>query len=234
MKLEYLCPKPTFLATCLYGIPFIILGNTAGNAIVFAENALLAAERTPTNAETRGIAIAAITFACLIHAVWRRGGLYLNNVFGLMKAALLLMLFIVGVVSAAGGIKRSGGGAAAGGNVPQENFDVKTSFQNRAGSAYGCTEAFLGIIFTYGGFNQANYVRRPPSTHNMRPSLKLKLIFPKKLTRFLISFSTGPGRDRRPPTQIQTHGSLHRWLRQHLLRFGQHRLCTINHIPLSS
>jgi amino acid transporter len=178
-KLEYLCPNPTFLATCLYGIPFIILGNTAGNAIVFAENALLAAQHKPTNAETRGIAIAAITFACLIHAVWRRGGLYLNNLFGVMKAALLLLLFIVGVVSAAGGIKRSGSndgeGAAAAANVPQENFDAKTSFQDRAGSAYGYTEAFLGIIFTYGGFNQANYVCKLSPSHHA-PS-RLKSIF---------------------------------------------------------
>ena len=100
MKLEYLCKNPTFLATCLYGIPFIVLGNKAGNAIVFAENVLRASNREPS--------IAVVTFACLIHAICRKGGLHLNNIFSLFKAALLLILFIVGVATAKATLKAQG------------------------------------------------------------------------------------------------------------------------------
>lgn len=149
--------NPSFLATCLYGIPFIVLGNTAGNAIVFAENAIRASRGEPTDAEVRGIATAVMTFACLIHAVWRRGGLHLNNFFGLVKAALLLMLFIVGVASAAATIKSDVPGSGSG-SVAKENFDPKESFKDRAAGSYGYTEALLAIIFASGGFNQANYV----------------------------------------------------------------------------
>lgn len=155
LKLEYLCPKPYFLATCLYGIPFILLGNTAGNAIVFAENAIRASEREPTNVEVRGVAIAVITFACLIHAVWRRGGVYLNNLFGLVKVAILLTLFFVGVASAAGAIKSS---TASSASVAKENFDPATAFKDRAVGSFEYTEAFLSVLFAYDGFNQANYV----------------------------------------------------------------------------
>lgn len=155
LKLEYLCKKPHFLATCLFGIPFIFLGTAAGNAIIFAENVIRASDKDPTNNEVRGVAIAVITFSCLIHVFWRRGGLYLNNLFGLVKVALLLMLFIVGILSAAGAIKNNGKSSES---VAEESFDPEKSFKDRAVGSYGYTVAFLAIIFAYGGFNQANYV----------------------------------------------------------------------------
>lgn len=87
--------------------------------------------------------------------MWRRGGLYLNNFFGLVKIAILLMLFIVGVASAAGAIRADGKGSEA---VAKANFNPETSFKDRAAGSNGYAEAFLAIIFAYGGFNQANYV----------------------------------------------------------------------------
>jgi hypothetical protein len=74
----------------------------------------------------------------------------------LVKTALLLMLFIVGVASATGTIKSdTKNGESAG----KDNFDTGKSLKDRAQGAYGYAEAFLAIIFAYGGFNQANYVR---------------------------------------------------------------------------
>lgn len=66
------------------------------------------------------------------------------------------MLFIVGVVSTAGAAKSDE--VVDAGAVAKENFDPNKSFADHAVSSYGYTEAFLGIIFAYGGFNQANYV----------------------------------------------------------------------------
>ncbi|KIW96185.1 uncharacterized protein Z519_03252 [Cladophialophora bantiana CBS 173.52] len=149
--LEYMVKRPLYLATCIYGIPFIFLGTAAGNAIVFAENIMQAAGKEAMNASVRGIAVSVITFACLLHAISRTGGVWLNNFFGAVKFVMLLVLFILGVVYAAGGFGGSDETAA-------KNLNVHKSFAGAATSSYGYAEAFLAIIFAIGGFNQANYV----------------------------------------------------------------------------
>ena len=50
----------------------------------------------------RGIAVAVATFSCLIHGVWRQGGIYLNNILAGMKICILLMIFILGLLAHAG------------------------------------------------------------------------------------------------------------------------------------
>jgi len=151
-----MCKWPRYLATCVYGIPFICLGNVSGNCILFAESIIEACGKVPTNGATRALAIGVATFACLVHAVWRRGGIYLNNAFGFVKIAMLIMLFVVGIASAAGAFKGNQFEKPA--EVAKENFDVHNAFSGASTESYGYAEAFLAILFAFGGFNQANYV----------------------------------------------------------------------------
>lgn len=151
-----MCKRPHFLATCVYGIPFICLGNVSGNCILFAESIIEACGKVPTNGAIRALAIGVATFACLVHAVWRKGGIYLNNAFGFVKVAMLIMLFVVGIASAAGAFKGNHFETPA--EVAKENFDVHKAFSGASTESYGYAEAFLAIIFAFGGFNQANYV----------------------------------------------------------------------------
>jgi amino acid transporter len=151
-----MCKRPRYLATCVYGIPFICLGNVSGNCILFAESIIEACGKVPTNITTRALAIGVATFACLVHAVWRKGGIYLNNAFGFVKIAMLVMLFVVGIASAAGAFKGNQFEKPA--EVAKENFNVHKAFSGASAESYGYAEAFLAIIFAFGGFNQANYV----------------------------------------------------------------------------
>jgi amino acid transporter len=112
--------------------------------------------KVPTNGEVRAVAIGVATFACLVHAVWRKGGIYLNNAFGFVKIAMLIMLFVVGIASAAGAFKGNQFEKPA--EVVKENFGVHKAFSGASTDSYGYAEAFLAIIFAFGGFNQANYV----------------------------------------------------------------------------
>jgi amino acid transporter len=153
--------RPLYLATCIYGIPFIFLGTAAGNAIVFAENIVLASGNEVENGPVRGIAVGVITFACLLHAMSRTGGIWLNNFFGSVKFLMLFALFVMGVAYAAG---RFGGSNA----TAAENLNIHKSFAGAATSSYGYAEAFLAIIFAVGGFNQGNYV----SVSRMRAQLR--------------------------------------------------------------
>lgn len=144
--------SPDFLATCLYGIPFIVLGTAVGNALVFAISIFRAAGVDhPNDYAVRGLAIGVITFCCMMHGLWRKGGLYLNNFFGIIKLAILVGIFVLGVAYAAGEFGGSN-------QISSQNLSVHNSAKDPLNSAYGYAEAFLAVLFAYGGFNQATYV----------------------------------------------------------------------------
>jgi L-asparagine transporter-like permease len=122
----------------------------AGNGIAFAEYFLAAIGAETSNNAVRGVAVGIATLACLLHGIWRKGGIYLNNFFGIIKILILVMIFVVGVCAAAGVFTAKA--------IAKDNLNVHHSFSNSAAGSYGYSEAFLGIIFAFGGFNQANYV----------------------------------------------------------------------------
>lgn len=57
----------------------------------------------------RAIAVAVATFSCLIHGVWRQGGIYLNNILAGMKICILVMIFILGLLAHAGVFGKTNG-----------------------------------------------------------------------------------------------------------------------------
>ena len=130
---------------------FVLLGNVAANAISFGIRVLQAAERPVSNFVVRGIAIAVVTFACFMHGFWRQGGIYLSNFFAVIKVAMLLLIVVTGFVSYSGVFKRPAAGA--------ENFNTHATFRDPETDPFGFAESFLSVLFAYGGFNQANYVR---------------------------------------------------------------------------
>lgn len=139
--------RPMFLATCLFGIAFIILENTAINAVAFAQNVLDAAGAKATPGKIIAIALAANTFCCLLHAISRKWGVILNNVFGTVKFFLLGFIVTIGFIW----INR---------DVAKSNFDVSTSFSTEHSPKlpYRYAEAFLFVMLPYSAFHQVNYV----------------------------------------------------------------------------
>ena len=115
------------------------------------------------NGKVRGIAFAISIAACLVHTLSRRGGLLVNNFFAAVKIAILLLILIITIVYfAKPGLK------------PQPEFGNKydTLHDNLLGSnsfrrtqsikarpdALNYATAFLSVIFTCSGYEQANYV----------------------------------------------------------------------------
>jgi amino acid transporter len=137
-----------FLATCLFGIAFMVLENAALNAVSFAQNVLDAAHAKATPGKIIAIALAANTFCCLLHSISRRWGLILNNVFGTVKFFLLVFIVIIGLIW----INR---------DVANSNFDVSTSFSTAKSPRlpYRYAEAFLFVILPYSMPHQVNFVR---------------------------------------------------------------------------
>ena len=122
----------------------------AGNCLIFGARTLEAANRPVTNSAVRGIAVAAATFACAIHAFSRRGGILLGNLFALIKVLMLLTMVIIGICAWAGAFDTK--------TYAVENMAVEHSFSAPATDSYGYVKAFLAMIFAWSGFDQPNYV----------------------------------------------------------------------------
>src|ERR1700694_2552335 len=139
--------RPMFLATCLFGIAFMVLDNSAHNSIAFGQSMLDAGHAEATPGKIIAIALAVNTFCCLLHAISRKWGIILNNAFGTVKFFILVFIVLIGLIW----INR---------DVASSNFDVSTSFStaNSPKYPYPYAEALLFVIFPYGAFHQVNYV----------------------------------------------------------------------------
>lgn len=119
--------------------------------MIFGIRTLEAANVEITNSAVRGLAVAAATFACLIHALSRRGGIWLGNAFAVIKVMMLLLIIITGICAWAGAFDTK--------TYAVDNMAVDRAFSDPADEAYGYTKAFLAVIFAWSGFDQPNYVR---------------------------------------------------------------------------
>ncbi|CUS11167.1 unnamed protein product [Tuber aestivum] len=118
--LERIYRKPKYIATCVYAIQFILLGNTAGNAVTCAAHFLRAINPTrysvniqiqpgatvpapPPDGLSKGLAVGVITLNCLIHLYWPKfGGKYLMTAFAALKILLLVLVVFTGIAAFAG------------------------------------------------------------------------------------------------------------------------------------
>jgi amino acid transporter len=150
--LNYLLKTPKFFASCVYGITFVLIGNAAANALSFASHVVTASGDnvyggTPSKRVSNmvsGIAVATMTGVCLLHGIWRRAGIMVNNMFVFFKLLMLLMIIILGFMSIGGKVF----------NTPppvSDNLAPNQSFKNAHTEAYGYAEAYLGIVFAFGG-----------------------------------------------------------------------------------
>lgn len=131
----------------------ILLGFSSGNSLAFGRYILYASgDTSPDGWPARGIAIACITFAVTIHSVLPVWGLRLANALGVFKVVILLLIVFAGFAAIAGRTL-----------VPDpHNFDgafvVHTGDGWGGGGAYAYATALLNVVYSYKGWENANYV----------------------------------------------------------------------------
>ncbi|CAI6087845.1 hypothetical protein V2G26_010131 [Clonostachys chloroleuca] len=140
--LEYVFRKPKFLTTCLYGSYCVLLGWCAGNSIVFGEYILLAARVEPTTWNQRGIGLAVVTAAFLIHGTVLKWGIRLQNLLGSIKIIILLIIIIAPLVRL---------------DKTTDTLSRHKAFEGTTGSAYGIVTSLNNVIWSYVGYSNANY-----------------------------------------------------------------------------
>ncbi|TIA30117.1 amino acid transporter [Aureobasidium pullulans] len=123
----------------------VLLGWAGSNSVVFGEYILNAAQVPVNRWNQRGIGLACITSAFLIHGLALKWGLRLQNILGVIKLIILLIIVFAGF-------------AALGGHLRIEkpnNFD--NAFEGTTGSAYGVVTALYNVIWSFIGYSNANY-----------------------------------------------------------------------------
>ncbi|ORY61480.1 amino acid permease [Pseudomassariella vexata] len=151
--LERVYRHPRYLATCVLASQMILLGFSSGNSLAFGRYILYASGSTePDGWAARGIAVACITFAVVLHSTLPKWGLRLVNVLGIFKVVILLLIVCSGFAALAG--RRL---------VPDpHNFDNAFALEKGngygGGGAYAYATALLRIIYSYKGWENANYV----------------------------------------------------------------------------
>ncbi|RPB05326.1 amino acid transporter [Choiromyces venosus 120613-1] len=147
-RLERIYTRPKYLASCTYAIIMVLLGNSAGNTITFGRYILLAAGKPfPTPWEQRGIAVGVLTFCCLLHSFLPKWGVRLSNALGVFKVVILLLIVFSGFAALAGNIR-----------IDEKPNNFTSAFEGRRGDATSYTSALLNIIYSYRGWENANYV----------------------------------------------------------------------------
>ncbi|KAK0726929.1 amino acid/polyamine transporter I [Lasiosphaeria miniovina] len=160
--------RPRYLATCIFAVQFVLFATSASSAVSFAANILQAGsiDRSGSYA-SNGLAVAIVTAVCLIHAFLPSHGVELSNILGVVKLGFLVAISVTGFVALGG---RSN-------TPPPGNFivfdgsgtvEVADALQGTPGSAAGFAVALLHILYSFFGWQNANYVlgevRRPKRT----------------------------------------------------------------------
>ncbi|KAK4121535.1 amino acid transporter [Parathielavia appendiculata] len=151
--LEHIYRHPKYLATCVLASQMILLGFSSGNSLAFGRYILYAAgNELKDSYRARGIGVACVTFSVLLHSVAPKWGIRLFNVLGIFKVAVLVFIVFSGFAALAG--RRL---------VPDpHNFDNAFAIESGegygGGGAYAYSNALLNIVYSYKGWENANYV----------------------------------------------------------------------------
>ncbi|KAL2197683.1 amino acid permease-domain-containing protein [Corynascus similis CBS 632.67] len=151
--LERIFTRPRYLATSVFAVQIVLLGFSAGNSLAFGRYALLAVGRPmPDGWVPRLIAVICMTLVVLLHAVVPKWGLRLTNALGIFKVLVLLLIVFSGFAALAGYRL-----------VPNpHNFDdfwaIEKGDGYGGGGAYAYATALLQVVYSYKGWENANYV----------------------------------------------------------------------------
>jgi amino acid transporter len=141
-------PSPELLSTVLYSGYFICFGNSAGNSVAFAKHVLAASSAEvvlSTDFDKRLVnlvAVAILTIICFINYFSKDAGLFLNKLLAFYKVGLLFAIFV------AGALVRNKPGSGSG--DWRENHG--------GGSAIDTLSAIIYILYSFQGWENANYV----------------------------------------------------------------------------
>jgi phosphatidylinositol 4-kinase len=146
-------------------VQFVLFAISTGGSISFSSYLLLAMSETAPDGTrssqdgswlNRGIAVVAVSAVCLIHAFAPRFGVWLSNGLGAFKLILLALVVFTGFAALAGRSVEPSPGNFSSFDGPGSASPGK---EDSTGTAAGYALALLQVLYSYSGWENANYVR---------------------------------------------------------------------------
>ncbi|KAJ6787466.1 hypothetical protein PWT90_10708 [Aphanocladium album] len=153
--LEQAYPRPKYLFPIAFAVQSVILSFSSSNAVVLSRYVWRIADKTPSDWEMKGVAIAAYTAATICVIVHNRYSLWAVNFFGALKIATLIFISITGFVVLGGKVSR----------VADPGVNFTNAFQGTTNNGNDLSSALVSIVFAYTGyqnaFNVVNEIKNP-------------------------------------------------------------------------
>ncbi|CAG8420461.1 unnamed protein product [Penicillium salamii] len=154
--LEYAYPRPRFLASSLIAVQAVLLGFTASNSIIFSKYTFFALSVEPTELQHKLLAIGLLTAITIVHGVFLKTGIFVQNVLGWVK------IFLIGAMSLTGiwvvFLRFSGdlGDISPGSSVGTFSWDSIWEDSNWSWSLL--STALFKVYYSYAGLSNINNV----------------------------------------------------------------------------
>ncbi|KIW21266.1 hypothetical protein PV08_01846 [Exophiala spinifera] len=179
--LERIFRRPRMLATSMFMAYVVLLGFSTPNCIILGNYAVSALGQQPGVWNVRGVAVAVISMACLIHARAPAAGLQIINVLGVGKMLILAAVIFSGLASIGRTfspvLSLDGGGGHSAVSIAEQNFT--SIWAGTSSKPYNYATALLQVLYCFRGYNTANQVisevRNPVSTIKVAAPVALTL-----------------------------------------------------------
>ncbi|SPO06501.1 related to high affinity methionine permease [Cephalotrichum gorgonifer] len=153
--LEQAYPRPRHLLPITFAVQTVLLSFSSSNAIVLSRYLWRIAEKTPSDWQMKGVAIAAYTLAVICVVVHNKYSLWAVNIIGIFKVITLIFISITGFVILGGHVK----------HIPDPNRNFRNAFEGTTNNGNDLSSALVNIVFSYSGyanaFNVVNEIKRP-------------------------------------------------------------------------
>jgi amino acid transporter len=142
-------PNPNGLIGCIYSFQMVLLGFSLGNSFAFGKYVLYACgynSASDTDWYVKLVGVACILACIGLHMRWPSQGTQLFNFLGVFKVLILVLIIGIGALVQVGWL----------------DVDTSDTFGGASGSgrpsAYAVSIALLEIIYSFKGWENANYV----------------------------------------------------------------------------
>ncbi|KAI1098326.1 amino acid permease-domain-containing protein [Jackrogersella minutella] len=92
--LEFTYPSPRFLASVMVAVQAVLLGFTASNCIIFSQYVHYGFGIEPSDFSKRAIAVGLLTVITVIHGVWYKAGIRIQNFLGFIKVGMVIFMVL--------------------------------------------------------------------------------------------------------------------------------------------
>lgn len=139
--------KPKGLVGCMYAFQMVLLGFSTGNSFAFGKYLLFAitGEQQEDNWISKAVGVACLTFCVGLHVRYPNQGTSLFNFLGVFKILVLLLIVAIGGMVALGLVDASHTVTLKSAKMPLPGY-------------YSIAVALLEIIYSFKGWENANYV----------------------------------------------------------------------------